>query len=97
MRSAICELASGAGRIAASEVVRAEVLVAGAVAEHVIDGGQDRGGNRNSRFLGAAASLEAQELGFEVASVMGRSESIPRFHLAAGYLLPSVVGARAAT
>jgi hypothetical protein len=31
------------------------------------------------------------------ASVMGRSESIPRFHLAAGYLLPSVVGARAAT
>jgi len=25
---------------------------------------------------------------------MGRSESIPRFHLAAGYLLPSVVGAR---
>ena len=32
-----------------------------------------------------------------MASVMGRSESIPRFHLAAGYLLPSVVGARAAT
>ena len=32
-----------------------------------------------------------------VTSVMGRSELIPRFHLAAGYLLPSVVGARAAT
>src|SRR3954464_1867020 len=69
---AVCELASGAGRIAASEVVRAKVLVAGAVAEHVINGGQDRGGDRDSRFLGAAASLEAQELGFEVAVLLVR-------------------------
>ncbi len=33
----------------------------------------------------------------ELASVMGRPESIPSFNLAASYLLPSVVGALAAT
>jgi hypothetical protein len=32
-----------------------------------------------------------------LASVMGRPESIPSFNLAASYLLPSVVGALAAT
>jgi hypothetical protein len=33
----------------------------------------------------------------ELASVMGLRESIPKLRLAAGYLLPSVIGAQAAT
>jgi hypothetical protein len=33
----------------------------------------------------------------EQASVMGLRESIPKLRLAAGYLLPSVIGAQAAT
>src|SRR5215217_7819838 len=69
---AVCELVSGAGRIAADEVVGAEVLVAGAIAEHVINGGQDRGGDRDRRLFRATASLEAQELSFEVAALLPR-------------------------
>ena len=40
----ICEALCGAGRVAAGEVCGAQVLIEGSVCQHVISGGQDRGG-----------------------------------------------------
>ena len=52
---------------AAVEVTGAEILVEGAVLEHVIDGGQDRGGERADGFLGAAWGAQTIELRLEIA------------------------------
>src|SRR5271166_500437 len=46
----------------AVEIIGAEVLVGGSVAEHVIDGGEDRGGHGADRLLRAASGFQAQEL-----------------------------------
>ena len=58
----------------AVEIIGAEVLVDGSVAEHVIDGGEDRGGHGADRLLRAASGFEAQELRPVVAvfGVLGR-------------------------
>jgi hypothetical protein len=54
---AVGESGRGFGRITASEVFRAEVLVASTITQHVIDGCQDRRGNRDRCLLGAVARL----------------------------------------
>jgi hypothetical protein len=46
------------GPVAAAEVLRAEILVARAVAHAVIDDRADRSGHRDGRCLGAASRLE---------------------------------------
>jgi hypothetical protein len=60
---AVGESGRGFSRVTATEVLRAEVLVASTIAQHVIDGCQDRRGNRNRCLLGAGARFEtaAQE------------------------------------
>jgi hypothetical protein len=58
----------------------------GAVDE-VVDASQE--------VIGRDVLLEPELI--ELASVMGLRESIPKLRLAAGYLLPSVIGAQAAT
>ena len=55
--------------ILAVEVVGAEVVVLGAVAQHVVRGGEHRGGHGEDGLLGAAASLDAQELRSQVAGL----------------------------
>ena len=52
------------------EVVGAEVLVGGAVLEHVVGGGQDRGGDRADRLLRPAAGAQAVELRLQVAGFL---------------------------
>jgi hypothetical protein len=47
------ELGGEALAIGALEVVGAEILIAGAAAKHPVDGGQDRGGDRDDRLLSA--------------------------------------------
>src|SRR4030095_4706695 len=54
-----CEL----GRIAAVEVVRAEVTIVGADEQQVVGGGEHGGRHREHRFLGAAPTFDAQEWG----------------------------------
>src|SRR5262245_43123168 len=54
------------------EVVGAEVLVHGSVLEHVIDGGEDRGGDGHDRLLDAGARADAVELRWEVAARCAR-------------------------
>jgi len=87
---AVCQLGNDAGRIAAGEVVGAEVLVAGAVGEHVVGGGEERGGDSDHRLLAAAASLEAQELGLEVAILLagGGPGALHEHRLQPGRALP---------
>ena len=51
----------------AAEVVGAEVLVEGAVAQHVVGGGENGGGDGADRLLGAAPVAQALELGAEIA------------------------------
>src|SRR5438093_5471577 len=63
---AVGESGRGFGRITASEVFRAEVLVASTITQHVIDGCQDRRGNRDRCPLGAVARFETEELGLEI-------------------------------
>ena len=57
---------------AAVEVIRAEVLIASPVLEHVICGGQYRCGNGADGFLGAAPRAQAMELGLEIGSLLSR-------------------------
>ena len=45
------ELGCGAGWVTASEMIGAEVLVASAVGQHVVDGGQDRGRDGDNSFF----------------------------------------------
>src|SRR6476620_2676165 len=51
-------------------VVGTEILVEGAVAKHVIDGGQDRGSDGTDGFLGAATVTQALELSLQVTSLL---------------------------
>jgi hypothetical protein len=48
-------------------VVGAEILVEGAVAQHVVGGGQDRGGDGADGLLGSAPLAQALELRPEIA------------------------------
>ena len=56
----------------AVEVVGAKIVVMGAVFEHVIGGGEDRGGEGADRLFGAAPGAQAMELGLEIAAVFAR-------------------------
>src|SRR5260370_23443983 len=51
------------------EVVCAEVLIEGAVFEHVVGGGEDGSGDGDDGLLGATPGAQAQELSLEVTSV----------------------------
>src|SRR3982074_881849 len=62
-------LGFGFGRTAI-EVVCAEVVVLGAVLEHVIDGGEDRGGDGADGFLRATPVTQAKELSLVVAALL---------------------------
>lgn len=66
------ELSDNSGGVASDEVICSEVLVISAVLEHVIGGGQDRGGDCDRSFLRPRARLEAQELSMEVAVLCAR-------------------------
>src|SRR5215470_10642427 len=50
----------------------AEVLVAGTITQHGIDGCQDRRGNRDCCPLGAVARFETEELGLKIAVLLAR-------------------------
>src|SRR3712207_1152517 len=56
----------------AVEVVGPEVLVEGAVAQHVVGSGQDGRGDGADRLLRAAAGTQAPELGLQVAGLLAR-------------------------
>jgi hypothetical protein len=45
------------------KVAGSKVLIKGAVAQHVIDGGEDRSGNSADGLLGPTAMAQALELG----------------------------------
>src|SRR5437667_9031823 len=55
------------GAIAAVEVIRAEILILDAIAEHEVGGGEHGRGDGEDRLLGSAASSEAEELGVQIA------------------------------
>src|SRR6516165_10440737 len=69
---AVCEPGCGFGRVAAGEVLGAEVLVVSAVTQHVVDNRQDRCGHRDGRLLGTAACFETQELSLQIAILLAR-------------------------
>src|SRR5687768_12679472 len=46
----------------AVEVIGSEIGVEGTILEHVVDGGEEGGGNGTDRLLGAASSAQALEL-----------------------------------
>src|SRR6202030_3959881 len=52
------------------EVVRAEIAIELTADQHVVDAGQDRGGERAERLFGAAAGAQAVELGLEIAGLL---------------------------
>ena len=54
------------------EVVRAQVLIAGAVLEHVVDGGEDRSSDGADGLFGASPGTDAVELGLDVAALFAR-------------------------
>jgi hypothetical protein len=54
------------------EVVRAQVLIAGAVLEHVIDGCEDGSGDGADGLFGTAPGTDAVELGLHVAALLAR-------------------------
>src|SRR5207244_11971003 len=58
------------GLVAPVEVVRAEVAIVDAVLEHVVGGGEHRGGDGDDGFLGGTPALEPQERGAEVAGLL---------------------------
>lgn len=77
--------------VATLEVVVAEVFVARASREHVVDDGQQRGSNGAGGFLRAASALDALELRLEVAAQFQRIKAARRSgvaYLAAGRRLP---------
>src|SRR6516162_1379520 len=88
---AVGESGRGLGRITASEVFGAEVLVASTITQHVIDGCQDRRGNRNRCLLGAVARFETEELGLEIAVLLARCapRSLHQYRLEPGCSLPN--------
>src|SRR3954454_22233172 len=69
LRDLACEAAGlGFGR-GASKMVWAEILVEGAVAKHVVGGGQDGSRYGADGLLGAAAVAQALELSLKVAAL----------------------------
>jgi hypothetical protein len=58
----------------AVEVIGAEIVVEGAVREHVVGSGQDRGGYGADRFLDASAGAQAVELCLEIAALFGAKQ-----------------------
>ena len=54
------ELGGGTGWVTPGEMVGAEILVAGAVGQHVVGGGEDRGGDGDNSFFGTTPCLEPQ-------------------------------------
>src|SRR3712207_9320580 len=77
---------------AAAEVVGADILVEGAVAEHVVGRGQDGRGDGADRLLRAAAGSQALELRLQVAALLARRRPGA---LHAGGLPPGRAGAQA--
>jgi len=63
---AVC-LDFGSGAV---EVIGTEVLVEGAVAEHVVGSGEDRGGHCADSLLRPTAVTQALELGLQVAGLL---------------------------
>src|SRR5438128_12193846 len=63
------ESADGLGAVAAVEVIAADVVVVGTVAQHVERGGEHRSSDGEDGFLGATPCLDAQELGAQVAGL----------------------------
>ena len=57
-RNARGELGRGKGWVTAGEVIGTEILVAGAVGQHVVGDGEDRGRHGDSSFFGPAPCLE---------------------------------------
>src|ERR1700746_2146177 len=57
---AVGECGRGFGRITAREVFRAQGLVTHTIPSHVVDGCQDRRGNRDRCLLGAVARFETE-------------------------------------
>jgi hypothetical protein len=57
----------GFGTIASGEVIGPQILVFDTVFEHVPDGGEHGGGDREDGFLGATPAAQTQELGLQVA------------------------------
>src|SRR6185295_3163718 len=51
-------------------MVGAEILITSAVGEHVVGGGEDRGGDGDNSFFGAAACFQPQELRLKVAVLL---------------------------
>src|SRR5712692_2398788 len=58
--------------VALYEILTTQVVEFHAVAEHVINGGEHRGGYGEDRLLGPPAALEPQKLGVEVAVFFAR-------------------------
>ena len=54
------------------EVIVPEVLIAGAILEHVIDSGEDGSGDGANGLFGAASGTDAVELGLDVAALLAR-------------------------
>ena len=68
-----CYEAAGLGGFGpAVEVIGTEVAIELAADQHVIDDGQDGGGERADRLLGAAASAQAMKLRPEIARLLAR-------------------------
>ena len=53
----------------AVEVVGTEIVIEGAVLEHMVGGGEDRGGEGADRLFAAAPRAQAMELRLEIAAV----------------------------
>ena len=68
----------------ALEVVGAEVVVRGAVLEHVIDRRRERGGNGADCFLRRAPAAEPMELGTVVAVLLALGRPGPSMVLSQG-------------
>ena len=61
---------------AAVEVIGTEIVIEGAVLEHVVGGGEDRGGEGADCLFGAAPRAQAMELRLEIAAVFAVGSSI---------------------
>src|SRR5881394_2335968 len=86
-------LGFGFGRTAI-EVVCAEVVVLGAVLEHVIDGGKDRGGDGADGFLRTTPVTQANELSLIVAALLadGGPSALDQHRLEPGRALAQARG-----
>ena len=53
----------------AVEVVGTEIVIEGAILEHMVGGGEDRGGDGTDRLFGAASGAQARKLCLQIAAV----------------------------